>query len=68
MGGDMVELSCGLPPGPDFADLSVLAENAAQGEADAQGGHGRLQPSGPFVGIAADLLPQLTRSNGVYRK
>ena len=21
-----VELSCGLPPGPDFADLAVLAE------------------------------------------
>ncbi len=21
-----VELSCGLPPGPDFADLAMLAE------------------------------------------
>lgn len=24
---DAFELSCGLPPGPDFADLAVLAES-----------------------------------------
>jgi 5,10-methylenetetrahydromethanopterin reductase len=25
-GGPNLELSCGLPPGPDFVDLAVLAE------------------------------------------